>query len=68
MARRKQRVGEMFIVFYDNDKLILDKIDELVELTGVKKEILLLKHLNNILKLILQKAWINNPCFFIFFM
>ena len=31
MTRRKQRVGVMFIVFYDNDNLILDKIDELVE-------------------------------------
>lgn len=51
MARRKQRVGEMFIVFYDNDKLILDKIDELVELTGVKKRDIVIKALKQYLKI-----------------
>ena len=51
MARRKQRVGEMFIVFYDNDKLILDKIDELVELTGIKKRDIVIKALKQYLKI-----------------
>lgn len=51
MTRRKQRVGEMFIVFYDNDKLILDKIDELVELTGVKKRDIVIKALKQYLKI-----------------
>ena len=51
MARRKQRVGEMFIVFYDNDKLILDKIDELVELTGVKKRDIVIKALKQYFEL-----------------
>ena len=51
MTRRKQRVGEMFIVFYDNDKLILDKIDEFVELTGVKKRDIVIKALKQYLKI-----------------
>ena len=51
MTRRKQRVGEMFIVFYDNDKLILDKIDELVELTGVKNRDIVIKALKQYLKI-----------------
>lgn len=51
MTRRKQRVGEMFVVFYDNDKLILDKIDELVELTGVKKRDIVIKALKQYLKI-----------------
>lgn len=51
MTRRKQRVGEMFIVFYDNDKLILDKIDGLVELTGVKKRDIVIKALKQYLKI-----------------
>ena len=51
MARRKQRVGEMFVVFYDNEKLILDKIDELVELTGVKKRDIVIKALKQYLKI-----------------
>lgn len=56
MARRKQRVGEMFIVFYDNDKLILDKIDELVELTGVKKRDIVIKALKQYLKIDTSKS------------
>ncbi|MDD7547224.1 MAG: hypothetical protein PUK09_05670 [Bacilli bacterium] len=56
MARRKQRVGEMFIVFYDNDKLILDKIDELVELTGVKKRDIVIKALKQYLKIDTSKG------------
>lgn len=56
MARRKQRVGEMFIVFYDNDKLILDKIDELVELTGVKKRDIIIKALKQYLKIDTSKG------------
>ena len=52
MTRRKQRVGEMFVVFYDNDKLILDKIDELVELTGVKKRDIVIKALKQYLKIV----------------
>ena len=55
MTRRKQRVGEMFIVFYDNDKLILDKIDELVELTGVKKRDIVIKALKQYLKIYTSK-------------
>lgn len=56
MARRKQRVGEMFIVLYDNDKLILDKIDELVELTGVKKRDIVIKALKQYLKIDTSKG------------
>ena len=56
MARRRQRVGEMFIVFYDNDKLILDKIDELVELTGVKKRDIVIKALKQYLKIDTSKG------------
>ncbi len=56
MARRKQRVGEMFIVFYDNEKLILDKIDELVELTGVKKRDIVIKALKQYLKIDTSKG------------
>ena len=56
MARRKQRVGEMFIVFYDNEKLILDKIDELVELTGVKKRDIVIKALKQYLKIDISKG------------
>lgn len=56
MTRRKQRVGEMFIVFYDNDKLILDKIDELVELTGVKKRDIVIKALKQYLKIDTSKS------------
>lgn len=56
MVRRKQRVGEMFIVFYDNDKLILDKIDELVELTGVKKRDIVIKALKQYLKIDTSKG------------
>ena len=56
MARRKQRVGEMFIVFYDNNKLILDKIDELVELTGVKKRDIVIKALKQYLKIDTSKG------------
>lgn len=56
MARRKQRVGEMFIVFYDNDKLILDRIDELVELTGVKKRDIVIKALKQYLKIDTSKG------------
>ena len=56
MARRKQRGGEMFIVFYDNDKLILDKIDELVELTGVKKRDIVIKALKQYLKIDTSKG------------
>ena len=56
MTRRKQRVGEMFIVFYDNDKLILDKIDELVELTGVKKRDIIIKALKQYLKIDTSKG------------
>lgn len=56
MARRKQRVGEMFIVFYDNDKLILDKIDELVELTGAKKRDIVIKALKQYLKIDTSKG------------
>ena len=56
MPRRKQRVGEMFIVFYDNDKLILDKIDELVELTGVKKRDIVIKALKQYLKIDTSKG------------
>lgn len=56
MTRRKQRVGEMFIVFYDNDKLILDKIDELVELTGVKKRDIVIKALKQYLKIDTSKG------------
>lgn len=56
MARRKQRIGEMFIVFYDNDKLILDKIDELVELTGVKKRDIVIKALKQYLKIDTSKG------------
>lgn len=56
MARRKQRVGEMFAVFYDNEKLILDKIDELVELTGVKKRDIVIKALKQYLKIDTSKG------------
>ena len=56
MARRKKSVGEMFIVFYDNDKLILDKIDELVELTGVKKRDIVIKALKQYLKIDTSKS------------
>ena len=56
MARRKQRVGEMFVVFYDNEKLILDKIDELVELTGVKKRAIVIKALNQYIKIDTSKG------------
>ena len=56
MARRKQRVGEMFVVFYDNEKLILDKIDELVELTGVKKRDIVIKALKQYLKIDISKG------------
>lgn len=56
MARRKQRVGEMFVVFYDNEKLILDKIDELVELTGVKKRDIVIKALKQYLKIDTSKS------------
>jgi hypothetical protein len=56
MARRKQRVGEMFVVFYDNEKLILDKIDELVELTGVKKRDIVIKALKQYLKIDTSKG------------
>ena len=56
MARRKQRVGEMIVVFYDNEKLILDKIDELVELTGVKKRDIVIKALKQDLKIDTSKG------------
>lgn len=56
MARRKQRVGEMFVVFYDNEKLILDKVDELVELTGVKKRDIVIKALKQYLKIDTSKG------------
>lgn len=56
MARRKQRVREMFVVFYDNEKLILDKIDELVELTGVKKRDIVIKALKQYLKIDTSKG------------
>ena len=56
MARRKRRVGEMFVVFYDNEKLILDKIDELVELTGVKKRDIVIKALKQYLKIDTSKG------------
>lgn len=56
MTRRKQRVGEMFVVFYDNEKLILDKIDELVELTGVKKRDIVIKALKQYLKIDTSKG------------
>ena len=56
MTRRKQRVGEMFIGFYDNDKLIVDKIDELVELTGVKKRDIVIKALKQYLKIDTSKG------------
>ena len=56
MARRKQRVGEMFVVFYDNEKLILDKIDELVELTGLKKRDIVIKAPKQYLKIDTSKG------------
>ena len=56
MTRRKQRVGEMFVVFYDNEKLILDKVDELVELTGVKKRDIVIKALKQYLKIDTSKG------------
>lgn len=51
MGRRKERIGELYVIFYDNDKEIANKLDEIVESTGLKKREIVIKSLRQYLSM-----------------
>ena len=51
MSRRKIRIGELYVIFYDRDLDIVDRLEEVVERTGCKKREIVIKALKQYFEL-----------------
>ena len=43
--QRKERIGELYLIFYDRDDEVLNRLDEVVEETGCKKREIVIRAL-----------------------
>ena len=43
--QRKERIGELYLIFYDKDDEVLNRLDEVVEETGYKKREIVIRAL-----------------------
>lgn len=51
MSRRKVRISELYVIFYDRDLDIVDRLEEVVERTGCKKREIVIKALKQYFEL-----------------
>ena len=51
MSRRKIRISELYVIFYDRDLDVVDKLEEVVERTGYKKREVVIKALKQYFEL-----------------
>ena len=51
MSRRKIRISELYVIFYDRDLDVVDRLEEFVERTGCKKREIVIKALKQYFEL-----------------
>ena len=51
MSRRKIRISELYVIFYDRDLDVVDRLEEIVEKTGCKKREVVIKALKQYFEL-----------------
>ena len=51
MSRRKIRISELYVIFYDRDLDVIDRLEEVVERTGCKKREVVIKALKQYFEL-----------------
>ena len=51
MPRRKIRISELYVIFYDHDLDVVDRLEEVVERTGCKKREVVIKALKQYFEL-----------------
>ena len=51
MSRRKMRISELYVIFYDRDLDVVDRLEEVVERTGCKKREIVIKALKQYFEL-----------------
>ena len=51
MSRRKIRISELYVIFYDRDLDVVDRLEEVVERTGCKKREVIIKALKQYFEL-----------------